>query len=71
MLTNTKKPVSVLNNYKFVTDTSSVNVEKEGWNYTEAKVFNETQHTTPYSHQKRNNQPMTKKMVDLEVVDLL
>lgn len=40
-----EKNVSVLGNYKFVTETSSANTEKEVWNDTEAEVFHEPQHT--------------------------
>lgn len=39
-----EKNVSVLSNYKFVTETSSANTKKEVWNYT-TEVYNEPQHT--------------------------
>lgn len=55
---------SVLGNYKFVTETSSANTEKEVWNDTEAEV-NEPQHTVIQSHQTRNNHHKIKKVVDL------
>lgn len=44
-----EKTVSVFSNYKFITETSSVNIEKEGQNYTEEEVFNETQYTITFS----------------------
>lgn len=66
-----EKNVSVLGNYKFVTETSSANTEKEVWNDTKTEVLHEPQHTVIQSHQTRNIYHKTKKVVDFQNYGLL
>lgn len=61
----------VLGNYKFVTETSSANTEKEVCNDTEAEMFHEPQHTVIWSNKTRNNHHKTEKVVDFRNYGLL